>query len=221
MTKTVAMRCGLLVEDFDLYPRADVDAGHVSQIMDAITAGAELPPVVACSKSKRIVDGFHRCRAWRRVHGDDFEIQVILKDYKNEQELFIEAMQSNSAHGRNMTSYDRTHAMMIAERLEIAIESVASALNMTRDKIAAWRMERACKIDGTRRMQPLKMPIRHMAGHTMTKAQSEIVPKLGGNQQLFYVRQLRMLIDNDMLDRSNETLLKELRDLGVTISSRV
>ena len=220
MTKTVSMKCSQLVEDFDLYPRADVDAGHVNQIMDAITSGADLPPVVACSKSKRIVDGFHRCRAWRRIHGDDYEIQVILKDYKNEQELFIEAMRSNSAHGRNMTSYDRTHAIMIAERLEIAIKDVANALNMTADKITAWRTERAVRIEGTRRMQPLKMPIRHMVGQTMTKAQSEIVPKLGGNQQLFYVRQLRMLIDNDMLDRDNEALMSELRDLAVAISGK-
>jgi hypothetical protein len=216
--KTVTLTAEQLIEDFDLYPRADIDSGHVAQIMDAITAGAEIPPIIACSKSKRIVDGFHRCRAFRRLSGDFCEIQVILRDYKTEKDLFLDAMRFNSCHGRNMTSYDRTHAMMLAERLEIAPDAVASALNMTVDKVTAWKHDRAVRIEGTRRMQPLKMPIRHMLGQTLTQAQSAIVPKLGGNQQLFYVRQLRMLLDNAMLDLENEILMEELRELAGLVS---
>lgn len=212
--KTVTMKVSELVEDFDLYPRADVDSGHVNHIVDAIGAGAELPPIIACAKSKRIVDGFHRCRAWRRIGGEDCDVQVILRDYKNEKELFLDAMRFNSSHGRNMTSYDRTHAMMLADRLEIEPAAVATALNMTVDKVTTWKHDRAVRIEGTRRMQPLKLPIRHMVGHTLTKEQADIVPKLGGNQQLFYVRQLKMLIEQDMLDLSNQNLLTELHTLA-------
>jgi hypothetical protein len=219
--KTVTMKVSELVEDFDLYPRADVDSGHVSQIVEALAAGASLPPVVACSKTKRIVDGFHRSRATRRLFGNDSDISVLLKDYKDERELFLDAMRFNSCHGRNMTSYDRTHAMMLAERLEIEPSAVATALNMTVEKVTGWKSERAVKITGTRRMQPLKMPIRHMVGQQLTKEQADIVPKLGGNQQLFYVRQLRMLIDGDLIDRENEQLMTELRELAGIIGKRI
>lgn len=219
--KTVTLKVSELVEDFDLYPRADVDSGHVSHIVDAIAAGAELPPIVACAKTKRIVDGLHRERSYRRLYGDNCEVQVILKTYRDDGELFLDAMRYNSAHGRNMTSYDRTHAMMLAERLEIDPEAVASALNMSIDRVTSWKVTRAVKIEGTRRMQPLKQPIRHMIGKVLTKEQAEIVPKLGGNQQLFYVRQLQMLIEQEMLDTENDQLLAELHALAGLIQKRV
>src|SRR5688572_13414948 len=53
-----------LVEDFDLYPRGDVDGTHVLSLVQALEAGVELPPIIACKKTKRIVDGFHRRRAF-------------------------------------------------------------------------------------------------------------------------------------------------------------
>jgi hypothetical protein len=215
------MKCSQLVEDFDLYPRADVDDTHVTHIAEAIEAGAEIPPLWICSKSKRIVDGFHRRRAWMRIHGDDADISVILKDYASEGDLFLDAMRLNASHGRNMSSYDRTRAIAIAETLGIEPDAVATALNMTVERITSWKHERACKIEGTRRLGYLKQPIRHMQGQTLTKEQADVIPKLGGNQQLFYVRQLRMLIDNGMVDMENEVLLTELRELGLIIGKKI
>lgn len=207
-----------LVEDFDLYPRADVDSTHVKHIAEAIEAGAQIPPVIADLKSKRIVDGFHRSRAWRRIYGDEVEIDVLLKSYKNERELFLEAIRLNANHGRNMTSFDRTHAMEKALRFEIDPALVAAALNMKLERVTEFKSERCAKLENSRRCVPLKQSIRHMRGSTMTKEQADTVSKLGGNNQSFYVNQLILLIDNGLLDLKNERLLERLKLLNQKIS---
>lgn len=215
--KKLKLKVSQLVEDFDLYPRASVDATHVQHIALALEAGCELPPVVICAKSYRIVDGFHRSRAIRRVLGKNAEIEVIAKDYKNESQLFLEAMMLNANHGRNMTPFDRTHAIQKAVKFEIDPQLIAAALNMKIDRISFFKQERCAKLENSRTYVPLKMPIRHMRGQTITKEQSEIIPKLGGNQQMFFINQLIMLIENDMFDWSKEKAIERLDYLSTLI----
>ena len=86
------MKAAELVLDFDLYPRNSLDPHNVKNIIEAISSGIELPPVIADRKSKRVIDGFHRVRGNLRLFGDDAEISVIEKDYRNEAAMFLDAM---------------------------------------------------------------------------------------------------------------------------------
>jgi len=213
--KTQKIKVGLLIEDLDVYPRESIDSTHVGHIVDAIESGATLPPVVADANSKRIVDGFHRCRGYRRLFGDDYEVDVLLVEYADEAELFADAMRRNSAHGNNVTPYDRTRCILIGERLGLDDDSIAAALNITVDRLANIRLTRIGKRRATATNPdgadvPLKQPVRHMAGQTLTAAQAKVMPDLGGNQQAFYANQLIKLIDAKLLDVNNEKLMERL-----------
>jgi hypothetical protein len=216
MMKSEIVKAAVLVEDFDLYPRADVDSTHVAHIADAIEAGVEMPPVIACRKTKRIVDGFHRRRAHIRVFGDDADIRVVWNEYASEAELFEEAMRLNAAHGRNITSSDRTKCAIMANKLGISSDRIADALHVTVEKIESL-LQYKVRVEGSRTPAILKYPVRHLAKReepvVLTKSQAEVMPRLGGNNQTFYVNQLIMLIENDMLDRSNEKLMERLEIL--------
>ena len=216
--KTDKIKVGLLVEDLDVYPRESIDSTHVAHIADAIDAGNALPPVIACRKSKRIVDGFHRCRGFRRLFGDDYDVDVVWRDYKTEAELFADAMRLNSAHGNNITPHDRTRCILIGERLGIPENEIADALRITVDRLENIRMTRIGKRRATASNPsgeevPLKYPVRHMAGQTLTAAQAKVMPDLGGNQQAFYANQLIKLIDAKLLDVNNERLMVRLEEL--------
>ena len=91
-----------LVQDYDLYPRAQVDGYHVREIAEALEAGVSMPPVIAEKGTKRVVDGFHRIRAAQKIHGATAKIEVVFKVYGSEAELFREAMRLNADHGRNL-----------------------------------------------------------------------------------------------------------------------
>lgn len=209
-----------LILDYNLYPRSQVDSQHVHNITEAILAENKMPPVIADEKSMRVVDGFHRITAMKRIEGETAKIEVIFKKYASDAEIFTDAMKYNADHGRMLTKYDRTHCAIVAEKLHIDPEIIAGALKMTVDSIKELRKIRVgnakLKIDkgrNTKNPIPLKRTISHMAGKTLTKGQIEANTKLSGMDASFYANQLIMLIENNLLDMNNEKLLERLSRL--------
>lgn len=218
------MKLSTLILDFNLYPRAEVDTTHVRYMCDAQRAGIEFPPIIVDQKSKRIIDGFHRSRMYARMLGADAEVDVILKKYENDGEMFAEAMRLNATHGRTLTRFDRVHCAIKAESFGLTAEQTASALCLTTEavgKLKADRIGRLSVVGGTKEPLPLKRTIRHMAGRDISMRQAEANDKLSGMAQLFYVNQLILLIENELLDAENEALMAGLGRLGELISKRL
>lgn len=211
MAKSVKVKVSELVFDFNLYPRQQIDAGHLRNMMTAREAGIEFPPIYADRKSKRITDGFHRASLARRMHKEKAEIQVIFVDYESDQAMFLDALRRNASHGRNLTTYDRTHAIILADNLGLTHDVVAEALGMTISRVDELGTSRAAKSDGLK--VPLKSTIRHMAGKRLTRGQQAANRKLGGMDAKFYARQLIMLLENDLLDKEDAELAPVLQRL--------
>jgi len=206
-----------LVLDFDLYPRGGVDSHHCGEIAAAIQAGASVPPIVIEKSSRRIVDGFHRWKAFRRLYGEEFEVNCIEKTYANDAELFLDAMRYNASHGRALSQHDKVHCLLMAEKLKIEPEQISGALNITTARIGELKMARVGKIGPVQ--VALKQTIRHMGGKQLTKQQVEANDRLSGMNQLFYVNQLITLIENDLLDTENAELMAGLQKLAQLIRS--
>lgn len=218
MAQIIKLPAAQLVFDFNLYPRSDVDDTHVAHIAEAIRAGTDMPPVIACADSYRIIDGFHRTRANIRVHGDEAVVDVVLKRYRSDRERFIDAMKYNAHHGHNLTTADRARCVLFAEKLHISMEVLAGALSMTTEAVGKLTVNRVGKMRvasaaDTAEKVPLKYVVRHMRGRTMTRAQVEAQKRLGGNNQVFIVNQLITLIENDLLDQENPRLMERLANL--------
>lgn len=205
------MKVAALVLDFDLYPRNSVDSHNINNLKDALLAGSELPPIVIDQKSKRVVDGFHRVKAYLGLYGDEATASVVEKNYRNERELFLDAMRYNAQHGAKLDSCDRTHCIIIAERLKISSEDVAGALHMSVDKLASLKADRMATAGGL--AIPLKRTIRWKAGSKLSPAQVEANDKLSGMNQQFYVNQLITLLETDLLDTADELLMGRLQVL--------
>ena len=206
-----------LVEDFDLYPRSHVNGVNVTGIAEAIAAGVVLLLIVVCRKTKRIVDGFHRARAYRRLYGADYEIEVEFRDYKNDGEIILDAARLNAPHGQKLAACDQTRCALIAQRLHVPVSEMAKALSISVDKLAKLTVDRSALRGGLH--VPIKRTIAHMAGKKLTRAQGEVNEKLSGMNQLFYVNQLVMLIDSNLLDTANETLMERLEELAERLES--
>jgi hypothetical protein len=211
------LKAAELVLDFDLYPRNNVDSHNVRGIVDALAAGVELPPVIIDKKSKRVADGFHRVRGHLQFFGDEAEILVIEKTYANDAALFLDAMRYNAAHGAKLDSCDKTHCVIIAERLRIPLDAVAGALHMPADRLGELRNTRTATASGGL-VVSLKKTVRHFAGKRLNKRQVEANSKLSGMNQVMYANQLIELIEADMLDKEDENLLLRLRHLHELLS---
>jgi hypothetical protein len=77
--------CVELVQDYSLYPRTVTDDAHVARLVEALRAGETFPPVVADKASRRVVDGFHRIKAYIRAEGDEAKCAVEWRDYADDQ----------------------------------------------------------------------------------------------------------------------------------------
>lgn len=207
-----------LILDYDLYPRSSIDTQHAGYIAEALLSGAKLPPIVACSKSKRVADGFHRCRGHLRAFGEDAKIEVEFRDYPSERDLFLDAIRMNAAHGKALDRHDRVHCSIHAKRLRIATDVVAVALHMSAQRYKDLVQERMAISRSTGEAVPLKRTIEHLAGTKLTRGQEDANRKLGGMRQAFFVNQVILLIEQGLVDTEDDRLMERLAALEVALA---
>ena len=207
-----------LVLDRELSPRERLGSNHVRQLAEALRAGAVLPPIVIERGTSRVVDGFHRVEAHRRIYGREALIEAVEKDYADEGELFLDAVRLNAAHGSRLAPYDQLRCIAIAERLSVDPSRVAGALSVRPSYVGELSLRRTGSELATQAPVPLKRTIEHMRGRPLTSGQMEANRKLGGQAQAFYVNQLIILLENDLLDTENENLMARVERLKVLLS---
>ena len=210
--KMKSIKVAELVLDYDFYPRPGTDPSYVTELTEALRSGVELPSILYDTKTKKVVDGFHRVKAKKRLDGDNAEIMAIGKTYRTEADLFKDVMEYNSTHGKRLTPFDRTRCMIIGDRLKMSTETIASALHVTKNRLVGLETTKIGKGNSGLRVA-LKESIKHMAGKKLTKEQIEANNQLSGMRQIFYVNQLITLIENDLLDKSDDKLMKRLKHL--------
>lgn len=209
-----------LVEDFSIYPRHAVDDGNVSSLANALKSGATLPAIVVEKKSNRIVDGWHRARAYRRVLGPEAAVDVEEIEYPSEGELLKDAVRRNSAHGRKLDTIDQVRAMTLCQERGISLQDVAIVLHIPEERLQklSVRLATAEKsgpgtVPGTLTVA-LKRPVAHMAGEILSPEQMEAHGRAPGVSYLLLVTQLRDALGNGFINTDDERLMMALRGLA-------
>ena len=201
-----------LVEDLSLYPRLQVDDWYVSRLAEALRSGAVLPPIVADRASKRIVDGFHRRRAALRAFGPTAEIDVLFREYRDEQSLYLDALRLNAYHGKRLTTAEEVRAVLRGQELGIEPRVIADTLAIRAEKLEGLLEKKTAR--GT--VEPvviLKPCFDHLAGQQLTQQQELANKHSGGHQASFYARMLIQLLESRAVDESNQRLMERLRQL--------
>jgi len=211
MVKTQTIKAAFLIEDFELYPRLRVDDLHVARLAEALLAGQELPPIVADRATLRIVDGFHRRRAYIKAFGPDAEVPVLLKEYPDEKAILLDAIRHNAGHGKRFTAADEVRALLLAERVGLEPAVVANALAIRVEKLTELASQRVA-VSGAEKVV-LKPALRHLAGTRLTPEQELANRHLNGNQASFYARSLIELLESGGIDWGNRVLVERLLKL--------
>lgn len=208
-----------LIEDMAVYPRHAIDNTHVANLALAITSGVTLPPIVAQDKTKRLVDGWHRARAYRRVHGPNHPVQVELVQYKTEADLLLDAVARNSSHGRRLDHIDQARCAIMLERVGVETLKIAAALHVTTARVeqltvrvAKAPAESSHTVTGSQ-VVALKRGAAHLAGRKLTKEQVAAHGSLPGTSLTLTARQLEKALRAGLVDLTDDRLLDALRDL--------
>lgn len=211
-----------LILDYDLYPRSNMDAQNVSKMVDALEAGRKLPPILIDKKSRKVVDGFHRCKAALRFSGELAEIDAVERAFKSEDEMLVEAGRLNSPHGVGLDKHDKVHFALLCKKRGINEKKIADAINLTIEryrKLMADRTAKGSTANGKSKDVALKRTLRHLAGTEITEDQEEANKKLSGMDQVFYANQLLLMLRSKSINVENESLLERLGELRDELDS--
>lgn len=234
MTKAT-VKLSDLIEDFDIYPRHSVDSSYVSELTRAIQAGVSLPLVRVDKKTKRIVDGFHRARAWRKVLGRGGEIEVDLRTYASEQELLKDAIELNAAHGRKLDQQDRSRSALLLERHGVAVKEIAVVLRTTEQRVQELINVRVVLIKpppppgdepAGKSAPPEKRPAKPVAypqpgesPRELSPEQYRVMESSSGHRTAQTVTQLTRELESGLVDLSSPGLQQKLWRLHDVIES--
>jgi len=206
-----------LVFDWNLWPRQAVqrlDSTNLARMKEALRSGFELPPIIANKKDLRIVDGFHRTKAYLSVLGDDAEMQAELREYKNDAAMFLEAGMLNAYQGLTMSPKDRAHFILKCRKYKIPPAAIAGALRIDRTKMEEFVAKRsAVTKDGE--TIPLPAGARNLAGKKLTEVQEHYARTANGCMPEMYASMLINALKADALTLTDNTIgrLKELYNL--------
>lgn len=205
------IKAASLIEDFDFYPRHKVDEYCISDYARAMEAGAIFPRIVVEKKGSRIVDGWKRRRAALQFGGDGVDVDVEFRSYKNEAEMLLDSISLNTIHGQRIERYDLQRCAILGARFGIDQNDLAAAMRVTPEHLekirAKLRQTRAGDVIANKQVGA------HLPMIIMVK-QADGLKKAGGNNQGYMVNQIINLIESNLLDTSNESVMERLRHLS-------
>ena len=184
-----------------------------------------MPPIVADLKSRCITDGWHRVRSHRRNYRGDGEVLVILRDYPDRAAMIEDAVRMNADHGRRLDVRDRERAARMLLEVGMTTTLIAVTLCTTEKKVNKYLVNHSVVarttpgvVPGTNAL-PLKVCARHFAGQRMTKAQAQVVMSASGRPPLQDANSLADLLNEGVLDLTNEKLVAALVKLYQAIKA--
>lgn len=205
-----------LVEDLGIYPRGSVSEVHVSDLVLALDAGNALPPPVIDRDTRKLVDGFHRARAYRKRLGEDGVIECDIREFADDAAMLLESARLNSVQGLRLGRYDQRVTVIKARQLGIADDDTAGALGVTPVRLKSITVMTAESETGP---VPLKRGVQHLGGRYLTGGQMlEIRRMRGGSARGKATELARLLREDGMVPiESDPPLRQALAELAATI----
>jgi hypothetical protein len=200
-----------LIFDPELYPRKNFDSQNITRLKDAIACGEDLPPIIVCEQSMRIVDGVHRWKAYQAMKAE--EVPVEFRHYDTEADLFIEAVRLNAAHGSRLDGWDQTRCIHRAEELKITSDDIAAALRLPVDKAEKIRLARTAFDNKGKPVELKRDYVRKYQGRKIGKRAREAMEKSQGFPVVFHAEQILNAHNGGVIDWEDDKTLAVLREL--------
>lgn len=230
MTRRVPLSA-LVEEREGIHSRYEMDDHLTTKLAAVLRAGYALPPMVVEAGTLRVVEGFHRRRAYREVHPEDPDVLVEVEEveFADRKAMLAASVTSNATHGKPLTAQDHRHIVMTGLRLGFTSTALAGLLYVTNQKVETLQMEWVRPPDATftahggvpgdtpgERVLPTKRATRWMeTGQVLSAAQHAAFPSAPGQFYARYARDLITGLEGDLLDPANPSqraTLVALRD---------
>jgi hypothetical protein len=213
-----------LVLDWKLWPRHEagkLDSTNVAKLRHILEDGRSFnTPIVADADGLRVIDGFHRCRALLDVYGDDAETEVVLRSYKDEVAMRLEAARYANSGSLQLTPKDKVHFALGMRRDHVPWPLIAEALDMDVERIRKLTDGRSVMTrDGTRiAVSAAAAPLaEHLDGKKADEEQEHFARTANGSPPLMHARLLLSALRAYGAIEYDAKTVEVLRDLADAI----
>lgn len=133
--KTTLMKISELTIDSELYPRIKSGWLTAYQYAQAMKSNSVFPPITVgiYRQKKYVVDGVHRIEA-KKMLKEEY-VDAIVKTYKSEREMFVDAVKLNSAHGRQLSVQEKVRIIDKLKKMRFKLQEISELIKVPIDKI--------------------------------------------------------------------------------------
>ena len=223
--KTKKVKVLELIQDWKIWPRHEagkLDSTNVSKLREILESGRNFnTPIVADSKSLRLIDGFHRTRALLDVFGDDAETEVLLRDYADEVAMRIDAARYANSGSLQLTPKDKVHFALGMRRDHVPWPLIADALDMDMERVRKLVEGRSVMTqDGTKiAVSAAVAPLaEHLAGRPANSDQEHFARTANGSPPMMHARMLLNALRARGAISHDEQTVNVLRELAGVIA---
>lgn len=220
MSTTRILKVEEVLVDKELYPRSTVNWHTAYQYSQSMEAGAEFPPIkVALLNGKYfLIDGAHRQEAHRlnkKTH-----IQTLVFEGLSRKQIFLESINENIGHGKPFSAYDKTRMTLKLREFKLSDADISRIVQIPLGKLEKFVATRVTQaVNGS--MVPLKKSVRHMSKGPVSTDFMTAQKNIQGQGQVELVNQVINLLEKQLLNLDNKTVIRRLRKLADLIKSEI
>ena len=214
--KIKKVKCVELILDWNLWPRHEsnkLDSTNIARMRESLQADIELPPIIVNESDYRVIDGFHRIKAYLSFYGDEAEISVIFKNYVDEKEMLLESISINSKHGLPLSPKDKAHAYLKARRMKIPFIRIAECMGQEVDSLKKF-IEKRTATNPSGEKIALSYGAKELAGKNLNTNEMEYQVMADANVPIMHARKCLFAFKANAFKMTDNlrNILVELRD---------
>lgn len=211
----------------ELYPRNSWSWQTAYSYAQAMEKGSVFPPIKLALYDKEyiLVGGRHRLEAAKQVQkGKEKKfIQAIIVSGLTRDEIYQESVRDNIENGLPFSPLDKVKIIQKLQGMNVPISKISDLIRIPVDKMERLLLTKTTNTVSGKTLV-LKSPLRNFAGVSVKDDVEEIQSHFTGTSQLNTINTLIDLIENDLIDWNNNTVIERfeyLRELMVNLLKTV
>lgn len=216
--KTVEIKDIILEEEF--YPRSTVYWQTSYIYAENMKSGAEFPPITLAliNENLFLVDGKHRIEAHKLLKKK--EIKAEVHTGWTRKKVFEEAIKRNMVHGRVLSPFERRRLVLKLRDWDYNNKQISELIQVPITKLNHFVGQRL--VNSITGEVIVKSAIKHKSNSSKEYQSQELIDmevaqdSLSSKSQVSLLKQLLVLLENDLLDKANpkiKNLLTEIKEL--------
>ncbi len=223
-TKQKKVQLNQIEQDENLQVRKRIDPWVVSRLVQVLKSGNEFVDRIVILPDGRIVAGFHRLEAYKKVFDPYKEVKVLIYYAEDEKDAYQYAVKSNIANGEPLRETEKLQIRENLHRSGWSDAQISQFLGVSLERFQQWDANQVIVSgdDGKEEVKHIKRGTKVTSGR-MTKEQYNNHLAKHSVTTTFHALKIMDRIKDGTLEEDNQTLytLFELYDsLGEVLNRR-